>query len=161
MTISRFKAGALAGVWAWSGLAMAAELPPQIETCAALRRDSERLLCYDKAVAQIKAGGQGEPAPSPENMFGANGGIAPPPAAAPEAQREELRQITAAVTSARRGENGLLFLDLDNGQAWHQQDVDVTLVVNVGDTVTVQRAAFGTFRIIDKRGRSARFKRVR
>jgi hypothetical protein len=158
---SSFKAGILAAILTSSGLATAAELPQQLETCAALRRDSERLLCYDKAVAQIKAGVQGAPAPSPENMFGATGGIAPPSAAVPEAKREELRQITASVTSTRRGENGLLFLDLDNGQAWHQQDVDVTLVVNVGDSVTVQRAAFGTFRITDKRGRSARFKRVR
>lgn len=157
---SSFMTGALLGALALSGLAGAAELPPQLETCSALRRDSERLLCYDKAVAQIRAGVEGAPAPSPENMFGATGGISPPPAA-PDSKREELRQITAAVTSARRGEDGLLLLNLDNGQAWHQQDVDVTLVVNVGDTITVQRAAFGTFKIIDKRGRSARFKRVR
>jgi len=157
---SSFMAGALLGALVLSGRAAAAELPPQLESCTGLRRDSERLLCYDKAVAQIKAGVEGAPAPSPENMFGANGVIAPAPVV-PDSKREELRQITAAVTSARRAEDGLLLLNLDNGQAWHQQDVDVTLVVNVGDTVTVQRAAFGTFRIIDKRGRSARFKRVR
>ena len=159
--MSSFKAGALAAVLVSSTLATAAELPPQLETCAALRRDAERLLCYDKAVAQIKSGVEGAPAPSPENMFGASGGIAPAKTDAPEPQREELRQITSAVTSARRGDDRALVLHLDNGQVWRQQDVEVTLIVNDGDTVTVQRAAFGTFRITDKRGHSARFKRVR
>ena len=159
--MSSHKASALAAALASSTLAIAADLPPQLETCAALRRDAERLLCYDKVIAQIKSGVEGAPAPSAENMFGAGGGIAPAKSEAPEPQREELRQITAAVTSARRADDGALVLHLDNGQAWRQQDVEVTLVVNDGDTVTVQRAAFGTFRITDKRGRSARFKRVR
>jgi len=159
--MSSFNSCALACALIVSSVATAADLPPQIETCAALRRDSERLLCYDKAVAQIKAGVEGAPAPSPENMFGASGGITPAKSDAPGPEREELRQITAAVTAARRGDDGTLVLHLDNGQAWRQQDVEVTLVVNDGDTVTVQRAAFGTFRITDKRGRSARFKRVR
>jgi hypothetical protein len=159
--MSSFKTWALAAALTSSTLATAADLPPQLETCAALRRDAERLLCYDKAVAQIKSGVEGAPAPSPENLFGAGGGIAPAKSDAPEPEREELRQITSAVTSARRGDDGALVLHLENGQAWRQQDVDVTLVVNDGDTVTVQRATFGTFRITDKRGRSARFKRVR
>jgi hypothetical protein len=144
-----------------SALATGAELPPQFETCAALRRDAERLLCYDKAVAHIRAGVADAPAPSPENMFGAGGGIAPAKTDTPEPERAELRQITAAVTSARRTDDGTLLLSLDNGQAWRQQDGEVTLVIDDGDTVTVQRASFGTFRITDKRGRSARFKRVR
>jgi hypothetical protein len=159
--MSILKAWALASALMTSTLAIAADLPPQFETCASLRRDAERLLCYDKAVAQIKSGVDGAPAPSPENMFGAAAGIAPAKTDAPEPEREELRQITAAVTSARRGEDGTLVLHLDNGQAWRQQDGEVTLIINDGDTVTVQRASFGTFRITDKRGRSARFKRVR
>lgn len=159
--MNSLKATATATLLASAALASGAELPPQLETCAALRRDAERLLCYDKAVAQIRSGVEGATAPSPENMFGASGGIAPAKADTPEPERAELRQITAVVTSARRSDDGTLVLHLDNDQAWRQQDAEVTLVIDDGDTVTVQRASFGTFRITDKRGRSARFKRVR
>jgi len=159
--ISSFKAGALSGLLTLSGLATAAELPPQLEICAALRRDSERLLCYDKAVSQIKAGVQGEPAPSPENMFGASTAIAPPQKNGREAKGEELKQITGTVVSLSRSKSGLVTLSLDNDQIWHQEDADVTLIVEIGDSVTISRASLGTFRLTDKRGRSSRFKRVR
>lgn len=151
-----------AGMLPAAGAAAESALPPHIAACASLRRDAERLACYDKAVATYQSGSEtATPPPSAENMFGANGSLAPPPASAKEAPREELRQITAKVTAVRQGDGGLLILHLDNDQVWRQQDVDVTLVINDGDAVTVQRAAFGTFRISDKRGRSARFKRVR
>jgi hypothetical protein len=55
----------------------------------------------------------------------------------------------------------MIVLGLDNGQTWRQQDSDVSLTIDTGDSVTVIRASLGTFRIADKRGRSARFKRVR
>jgi len=60
----KFVVGAL-GALMLSALAPAAELPPQFETCAALPRDSERLLCFDKAVAQIKSGVEGTPVHRP------------------------------------------------------------------------------------------------
>jgi len=55
----------------------------------------------------------------------------------------------------------MIQLVLDNGQVWRQQDADVKLVIEKGDIVTIARAAMGTFRITDKSGRFARFKRVR
>jgi len=154
-------AGALAGALMLSTLAAAAELPPQLETCAALRRDTERLLCYDKAVAQIKSGAEGAPAPSAENMFGANNDVLSDKSHETDVKREELRQISGTVTSLHRGDDGMIRLVLDNGQVWRQQDADVRLMVAEGDNVTIVRAAMGTFRITDKSGRFARFKRVR
>ena len=153
--------GALAGVVALSTLAAAADLPPQLEACAALRRDAERLLCYDKAVAQIRSGAEGAQAPSAENMFGANSDVLGSSAHQPDVKREELRQISGTVTSLRRGDDGMIQLVLDNGQVWRQQDADVRLLVDKGDKVTIVRAVMGTFRITDKSGRFARFKRVR
>jgi hypothetical protein len=159
--MNKFKAGVIAGALMVSALAAAADVPPVLEACTALRHNSERLACYDRAIAQIKSGANGGPRLSAENMFGASGDIAPTQAAGPEPKREELRQITAAVRSVHRGKEGLLVLDLDSGQSWRQEDDEVTLFIDAGDSVIVQRAAFGTFRITDKRGRSARFKRVR
>ena len=47
------------------------------------------------------------------------------------------------------------------GVACRSMDADVTLTIEPGDAVTVVRASMGTFRITDKRGRSARFKRMK
>jgi hypothetical protein len=153
--------GVLAGV-SIAGLVRAAEpLPVQLETCTRMSRDSERLACYDQAIALIKSGSTREPAPSPENMFGANGDIAPAAASPTDVKREELKQISGAVTSLHRTDDGMIVVALDNGQLWRQQDKDAVLVISPGDAVIVTRAALGTFRITDKRGRSARFKRVR
>jgi hypothetical protein len=159
--MTKSLAGTLAGAVMFSALAAAAELPPQLEACAALSRDAERLLCYDKAVAQVRSGVEGTPAPSAENMFGANSDVLSSAAHQPDVKREELRQISGIVTSLRRGDDGMIQLVLDNGQVWRQQDADVRLLVDEGDKVTIVRAVMGTFRLTDKSGRFARFKRVR
>jgi len=136
-------------------------LPAHIEACASLRKDSERLACYDKAVATILAGKTSTPPPSAENMFGANGEVAGAAPGHQEIKREELKQISGKVTSLRHADDGMIVLELDNGQVWRQQDSGIVLMVNTGDQVTVVRASLGTFRITDKTGRFARFKRLR
>ena len=152
---------ALTGALLLSGTAYAAEpLPAPIEACASLLRDSERLACYDKAVAALKRGDEVAPLTA-ENMFGANTGNTPAAGGRDAVKREELKQITGTVTSLRRTDDGMIVIELDNGQTWRQQDSDVRLMVAKGDTVTIVRASMGTFRIADKTGRFARFKRVR
>jgi hypothetical protein len=125
-----------------------------------LSRDSERLACYDKAVAAL---GSGQPAApvTAENMFGANSENTPAGGGQNAVKREELRQISGTVTSLRRTDDGMIVLELDNGQVWRQQDSEVRMMVATGDKVTIVRASMGTFRIADKSGRFARFKRVR
>jgi len=152
----------LVGALSSSTIASAAEpVPAHIEACVSLRRDSERLACYDKAVAIMRAGGETAPPPSAENMFGANSENAQADGSHAEAKREELQQISGLVTSLRHLDDGMIQLELDNGQVWRQQDADVRLMVNTGDKITVVRASMGTFRIADKTGRFSRFKRVR
>jgi hypothetical protein len=142
------------------GASAADALPESLRICVSLHRDSERLACYDRAMADMQSGTQQAPA-SPEDMFGANGVINAATGATQPTKREELKEIAGVVTSLRRGEDGMIILDLDNGQSWRQQDQEVVLLIAAGDTVKVMRASLGTFRIADKRGRSARFKRVR
>src|SRR3954470_10932409 len=119
---------ALAGAVLFSGLATAADLPPQLAACTSLRRDAERLLCYDKAVVQIKSGADTAPAGSAENMFGANSDVLGSAARQADVKREELKQISGTVTSLRRGDDGMIQVVLDNGQVWRQQDADVRLL---------------------------------
>jgi catalase (peroxidase I) len=150
---------ALIGALLWVHAAEATEaLPEPLRACAAMRNDVERLACYDKAVAHMESGSV---APSAENMFGASTAIAPARKTDHEAKDEELKQITATVVSLSRSGSGLVTLALDNEQVWHQEDADVTLIVEIGDSVTISRASLGTFRLTDKRGHSSRFKRVR
>jgi hypothetical protein len=139
---------------------LAAEVLPQaIEACASLRRDAERLACFDKAVAALQAG-EATTGVTAENMFGASTDTQTG-AGKRAQQREELQQISGIVTSLRTTDGGMIILELDNGQVWRQQDSDVRMMVAKGDKVTIVRASMGTFRIADKSGRFARFKRVR
>jgi hypothetical protein len=141
--------------------AYAAEpLPASLEACAALLRDAERLACYDQAVEALKSGKADTPV-SAENMFGASGEIAAGSPDSRSVKREELKQISGIVTSLRRTNDGMILIELDNGQVWRQQDSDTRMMVATGDRVTIVRASMGTFRIADKTGRFARFKRVR
>jgi hypothetical protein len=143
------------------GLVSAADpLPEGLEVCARLSRDNERLACYDRAVAALRAG-QATPGVSPENMFGANSDNAAKTGVSAKPEREELKQITGVVSSLRRSDDGLMIIELENGQVWRQQDSEVRMMISPGDNVTIVRAVLGTFRITDRTGRFARFKRVR
>lgn len=121
-------------VIAWifgAGALRAAGMPAQLEPCVSIKQDAERLACYDRAVAAIAA-----------------------------AEEALAMPINAAVTAARREGDGMFVLTLDNGQVWRQLDAGSTLIIESGDRVTVVRASLGSFRIADKRGRSAHFKRM-
>ena len=156
------QAGALLGAFLFmhTGHAESA-LPEAFRPCLSLRRDSERLACYDRVVASLEKGGETPAGATPENMFGAHTAMVAKPTTPQEGGREELQQISGKVVSVRRTESGLMELVLDNDQLWRQQDSDTVLIIQSGDSVTISRASLGTFRIADKRGRSARFKRVR
>jgi hypothetical protein len=154
---------ALMGLLAGGDVCRAGEpLPEQLKPCVSLKRDAERLACYDRAVGLIQSGNTASAAPSPENMFGASTSIEPARQGADAAGHDELKQISGHVTAMHwTTEDKLVVLTLDNGQVWRQQDLDAHLTIDVGDSVTIARASLGTFRITDKRGHSARFKRVR
>jgi hypothetical protein len=151
---------ALATLFTWASAPGAEPLPAPFEACATLLRDAERLACYDRAVADLKSGNPGTPV-SAENMFGATRETAGGSPGSPGVKREELKQISGIVTSLRHTNDGMILIELDNGQVWRQQDSDMRMMVATGDPVTIVRASMGTFRIADKTGRFARFKRVR
>ena len=154
-------AAAIAGALLFTASAEAADaLPEPIRACSGLRKDAERLACYDKAVAHIESG-SAAPAPSPENMFGASAAIVPERQAEPENKDKELKEIRGTVVSLTRSAEGLITLTLDNEQVWRQTDTENTPTVEIGDSVTISRASLGTFRLVDKRGRTSRFKRIR
>jgi hypothetical protein len=145
---------------AWASAYAAEPLPAPLEACAGLPRDSERLACYDRAIADLKSGRTDVPVTA-ENMFGATRDTATGSPDRQGVKREELKQISGIVTSVRHTNDGMILIELDNGQVWRQQDSETRMMVATGDQVTIVRASMGTFRIADKTGRFARFKRVR
>jgi len=136
-------------------------LHPSLRACAAIQRDTERLICYDRAVARLAEGKDTDaPPPSAEELFGA-GRVARETRPDTQVKREELAKITARVKKLRNTADGALVLELDNGQVWQQVSSDVTLVVDEGDTVTISRGALGSYRLSGPGNRIARVRRVR
>jgi hypothetical protein len=130
-----------------------------LRVCAAIRNTSERLACYDRVVGSIAAGKDAQaPRASPEDLFG----VVETPARAPpgENAREELTSITARVKSLDTLGDGTLVIELDNGQTW-RATAGTRLVLEAGDTVTISRAALGTFRMATSGNRFARVRRTR
>jgi hypothetical protein len=125
-------------------------LQGRLQECAAVKEDSERLACFDKVAARVPAGTEREasataPATSPP----------PPPKA------EAPARVTAKVTTMRELSTGELLIELDNNQSWRTIPEDARLMLKVGDTVTISRGAFGSFRLATPGNRFARVNRVR
>ena len=128
--------------------------------CAALPKDFERLACYDRLATQLRAKAGGKPATTKSAGAGEVFGMTP----AAEAEKKgaaatELKSITAHVSSWREAATGGVLLQLDNGQTWQQVDSS-KLIVSAGDTVTISRAALGSFWISTPSHYGARVRRV-
>lgn len=152
----------------WSGACIAdskaGSLPEPLRTCASIKRSSERLACYDRAVEMLSSGaadGASTFEPSPEAMFGRVSSDPRAAATATSAEREDLSAVTARVTALKRDGEGMHVIELDNGQTWHQISGSKTLLLGEGDTVTIARAALNSFRLSTPSGRTAKVKRIR
>lgn len=135
--------------------------PAVLQVCRTIARDAERLQCYDRAAAALAGGGDLQDRPiTPQEVFGASTLPTRAETQHPLVERAAIDSITATVRSVVPAGRGLIVIELDNGQVW-RQDEERQLSINVGDTVKISRAALGTFRVVDDRGRFARFKRIR
>lgn len=129
-----------------------------------MKRNAERLACYDRAVEQLSSTSTAsgtEFKPSPEALFGAKATDARPGTSSTMAEREELAAVTARITSLKTDGEGMHVIELDNGQTWHQISGSRTLLLNTGDEVTIARGALNSFRLSTPSGRTAKVKRVR
>src|SRR5262245_35952761 len=138
-------------------------LTTAVKACAAIRKNAERLACYDNRVYPVASGSTAvaAPMPSAEEVFGAESSATPATEdAQPTPEREELSKITAHVTAMSRLPRGELQIELDNGQVWRQVDAHELLLHN-GDSVTISRGALGTFRMTTSTGRVTKVDRVR
>jgi hypothetical protein len=145
-----------------SGAHAAADaVPPALRACTGVKKNSERLACYDQAIGELSSdspAAQGESQRSAEAMFGASAG------SSREGQqsiaREQLTSLSAHVTALRRDNTGALIIDLDNGQQWRQTSGSSSPLLEVGHEVTITRAALNSFRMSTPSGRALKVKRV-
>jgi hypothetical protein len=139
-------------------------LTTAVKACGGIRKNSERLACYDTRVYPVASGTvvEAAPMPTPEEVFGAETSATPAATSEDAAAqpREELSKITARVTAMTTLPRGQLQMELDNGQVWRQVEAH-ELLLHIGDSVTISRAALGTFRLKTASGRVSKVERVR
>jgi hypothetical protein len=124
-----------------------------LQACAAIDTSTERLACYDQLAGRAPAAltTPASPAAPPKESFGLYAAEHP---AAPNP--EEL--LTATVVGLGVNANGRPTVTLDGGQLWELDDSD-PLLAN-GDSVTIKRAALGSFLMTTPSGRTHRVHRV-
>ena len=132
-----------------------------VYACADVQPDAERLRCYDQAVGLLRqAQTQGqvvavdtEQARAVEReAFGFN--LPPLSRLLPGLQDggDRVENVQATVVRIRGAREGLAIFEMENGQIWAQVEPQPSRNVRVGDVVTIERGALGSFRLISPRG---------
>jgi hypothetical protein len=134
-------------------------IPSELRECVAIQRNTERLACFDRGIENLRAPGA-TTAAGAESSFGLFAQT-PAPARAGDPPRAEIESLEARVTSIAAAADGSAVLALDNGQSWRQIGSNASLLLKVGDTVVIRRAALGSFQLSTPTGRAAKVKRVR
>jgi hypothetical protein len=149
-------------------------------SCVAVSDDAARLACYDRAFgrnAASRTAGTATPAATAATAARAAPAAATPedpvaefglteaakqakdPAKAAQAANAKT-SVTAKVISVRFKKYGEFVVTLDNGQVWEQNEPMPSAIVRVGDTVTVKKAALGSYSLITVRRVATRVRRV-
>lgn len=137
-------------------------IPSQLRNCVAIKRNTERLACFDNGIAAIQANDStAEPsaAPSAESSFGMYAQT-PAGTGASAAGEDVVEVIEAHIKTLGRAADGSYLIELDNQQSWRQLSGSANLLLKVGDAVQIRRAALGSFRLNTPSGRTAKVKRV-
>lgn len=161
---ARCSAFVFAAALLGGGIAHAAAadtVPPALRACANVKRNSERLACYDQTIERLSSGSAsaaGAPERSAEASFGSSSTHGTEPVRTIE--REELTSVSAHVTALSRDAAGALVINLDNGQQWLQTSGTTSPLLEVGHEVTITRAALNSFRLSTPSGRVLKVRRV-
>lgn len=147
--------------------------------CAGILSDSERLACYDAAVAKLgaaeaaaieqrrvtakaeaeRAAAQAKEAAAKAQVaaFGAEG--VPGKGAV---KSDNLDKLSGAVAEVFTSGLGYIVVVMDNGQIWRQTEAATLPPIRSGDPVTIKKGLLGNYRLtFDKQGRTIRVKRFR
>jgi hypothetical protein len=133
--------------------------------CATITSDAERLKCFDATLAQLRAAEQAGDVTVVDRAsvqtlekdsfgfhlpsFGAIFSHKTPVEAA--RTPSSVNEVSAKIERVSRSKDGALFV-LDNGQSWRQTDTVGTALIRTGDSVTIKRAALGSFMLVRASG---------
>jgi hypothetical protein len=150
----------------WSLPTLAAEtpsgVPQEFLTCYGIQRTGERLACYDRAVEYLRQSGDKVAPPSGETSFGLQGGANETRNRdSSAAEPEQTASVSARVSEVSSSRDGLKTITLDNGQTWRQITGANTAFLDVGDEVTVNRGALGSFLMHIPNGGPLRVRRIK
>ena len=132
-----------------------------VYACSDVQPDAERLRCYDEAVGhlrqaqttgQVVAVDAEQARVVEQEAFGFN---LPPLARLLPGLRDggdPVENVQARVVRIRGARDGIAIFEMENGQIWVQVEPQPSRNVRVGDVVTIERAALGSFRLISPRG---------
>jgi len=178
----------LAGVTVVAGAAQPGAVPQSaLQTCASIAPDSDRLACYDRlagravpsaAAPLVRASATAAvpavattPAPVAVVPVATASPAAPVPVAPPQAafglyEAEHpkpppvalTRSLEARVLGLGRTTAGRMSVSLEGGAVWELDQADPLLAI--GDTVTLTRAAFGSYLLHTPTGRTHRVERL-
>jgi hypothetical protein len=156
----------------------------RILACADEAQEARRLACYDREVAGIKdseiaasrppasepnAARSAPPSPPPaatggaQDSFGVSGSEVARKRRIEEEQstsQAKVSSLTAKVTAVSSRPRGELVLTLDNGQVWAQKKPEAYFPAAVGDAVTINAGALGSYRLVNG-NRSTQVTRVK
>jgi hypothetical protein len=142
-----------------------AQTTPQAMTdvyaCAQVAGDAERLACFDRAVGllreaenqgQLVAVDRGQAREIERDSFGFH--LPSISRLLPDLQggSDEIDNVQMTVASVRRSQLGYHSFVMENGQVWTQVEPQSARNVRAGDTITINRAALGSFRLSSSRG---------
>jgi hypothetical protein len=138
------------------------EVPQEFLTCYGIKLSGERLACYDRAVEYLRQSGDTVAAPSSENSFGLQGRANDTRnKESTAAEPEQTASVTALVSEVSASRDGMKTITLDNGQTWRQITGSNTVFIAVGDEVTVNRGALGSFLMRIPNGGPLRVRRIK
>jgi len=139
----------------------AARVPAELRSCVAIKRNTERLACFDRGISALLDPGKtaAEAATSAESSFGLFA-QAPSQSSTDDPARQQMETLQARVKAINMTADGSAVITLDNDQSWRQISGSATLLLKVGDPVVIRRAALGSFLLATPNGRAAKVKRV-
>lgn len=166
------------------GLAVAlpcagAEPLSAVLACRAITDTTARLACFDRETAALAA--QTIPAGAATAATATTAAIAAAPAPPLDAQQRfglsdgaiAAKETAAAIRLPKETKlqahvaglsltgNGRTLFTLDNAQVWQQLESDGDMLARLGDSVTISRAALGSYWLQLKSGRGCRVTRLR
>lgn len=169
MRIGRHGLAVMAGATVFGAVPAQAQLADELGKCAAIAVNTDRLACYDKAVAGISAETRAiaerravETARLEREAAAAAAAAAAEKAKADLERRKlafgtregyaqdavgRVEKVEAKVKTSLLAQTGATVLVLDNGQVWAQLESRGLPSIRTGDGVEVKRNAFGGFEL--------------